>query len=392
MEIKVNVNRLIVVVISLMIYFCAMVAVSYALYQVGAESSGEILVEVYNPEDVSFVHEIYGQKFSDRITTWDLSDIEVDDKITSYVKYFTNLKIVDFGNQKIDDDILKQLIDENPKIEFRYRIYIENKSYSSLISHLDLAKSKIKDYDELIKKMELLPNLKSADFSNSNLSNEQLGHLRELFPGMEIHWIVHLGRWSVKTDAVSFSVLIYAYDYKRMTSKDIEVLKYCTKLQALDLGHQAITDISVIGEYLKDLRILILADNRISDITPIKELKHLHYLELFINPISDITPLNDLKGLVDVNFCYCWNINDYSTLKNLPNLERVWLVGTRINGKVVNELRSVHPNAQIVNTGAGSTNSGWRTHERYYEMIKMYRNPYYLSKSFTKYDVLTMEE
>ena len=392
MEIKVNVNRLIVVVISLMIYFCAMVAVSYALYQVGAESSGEILVEVYNPEDVSFVHEIYGQKFSDRITTWDLSDIEVDDKITSYVKYFTNLKIVDFGNQKIDDDILKQLIDENPKIEFRYRIYIENKSYSSLISHLDLAKSKIKDYDELIKKMELLPNLKSADFSNSNLSNEQLGHLRELFPVMEIHWIVHLGRWSVKTDAVSFSVLIYAYDYKRMTSKDIEVLKYCTKLQALDLGHQAITDISVIGEYLKDLRILILADNRISDITPIKELKHLHYLELFINPISDITPLNDLKGLVDVNFCYCWNINDYSTLKNLPNLERIWLVGTRINGNVVNGLRSVHPNAQIVNTGAGSTNSGWRTHERYYEMIKMYRNPYYLSKSFTKYDVLTMEE
>ena len=392
MEIKVNVNRLIVVVISLMIYFCAMVAVSYALYQVGAESSGEILVEVYNPEDVSFVHEIYGQKFSDRITTWDLSDIEVDDKITSYVKYFTNLKIVDFGNQKIDDDILKQLIDENPKIEFRYRIYIENKSYSSLISHLDLAKSKIKDYDELIKKMELLPNLKSADFSNSNLSNEQLGHLRELFPVMEIHWIVHLGRWSVKTDAVSFSVLIYAYDYKRMTSKDIEVLKYCTKLQALDLGHQAITDISVIGEYLKDLRILILADNRISDITPIKELKHLHYLELFINPISDITPLNDLKGLVDVNFCYCWNINDYSTLKNLPNLERIWLVGTRINGNVVNGLRSVHPNAQIVNTGAGSTNSGWRTHERYYEIIKMYRNPYYLSKSFTKYDVLTMEE
>ena len=392
MEIKVNVSRLIVVVISLMIYFCAMIAVSYALYQVGAESSGEILVEVYNPEDVSFIHELYGQKFSDRITTWDLSDIEIDDKITSYVHYFTNLKIVDFGDQKIDDALLKQLIDENPNIEFKYRVYIENKSYSSLISHLDLAKSRIKDYDELIRKMELLPNLKSADFSNSNLSNEQLGHLRELFPDMEIHWIVHLGRWSVKTDAVSFSVLIYAYDYKRMTSKDIEVLKYCTKLQALDLGHQAITDISVIGEYLKDLRILILADNRISDITPIKELKHLHYLELFINPISDITPLSDLKGLVDVNFCYCWNINDYSTLKNLPNLERIWLVGTRINGNVVNELRSVHPNAQIVNTGAGSTNSGWRTHERYYEMIKMYRNPYYLSKSFTKYDVLTMEE
>lgn len=388
MEIKISGHRLIIVIISLMIYFAAMIAASFAINQVKAESSGEILVESTKNDSIYFVFDIYGQKYSDRITIWDLSNVEIDDKITSYVRYFSNLKTVDFGDQRIDDAILKRLINENPNIEFKYRVYIENKSYSSLVSHLDLTKSKIKDYDALVEKMHLLPNLKSADFSNSNLSNEELGHLRELFPEVEIDWVVHLGRWSVKTDAISFSVLIYQYDYKRMTSKDIEVLKYCRKLQALDLGHQAITDISVIGEYLKDLRILILADNRISDITPIKELKHLHYLELFINPIKDITPLKDLKGLVDVNFCYCWGINDYSILKDLPNLERVWLVGTRANGNFVNELRSIHPNAQIVNTGAGSTNSGWRTHKRYYEMIKMYHDRYYLSESFTKYDNL----
>jgi Leucine-rich repeat (LRR) protein len=249
-----------------------------------------------------------------------------------------------------------------------------------------MTKVKIKNYDDLIARMELLPNLKSADFSNSNLSNEQLGHLRELFPEVEIDWIVRLGRWSVKTDATSFSVLIYQYDYQRMTSKDIEVLKYCRKLRALDIGHQAITDISVIGEYLPDLRILILADNKVSDITPLKNLKHLHYLELFINPISDITPLADLKELVDLNFCYDRRIKDYSVLTELPLLERIWLVGTSISKSDLEALQTAHPNAQIVNTGAGSTNSGWRTHERYFEMIKMYRNPYYLSESFTKYD------
>ena len=75
-------------------------------------------------------------------------------------------------------------------------------------------------------------------------------------------------------------MLIYDYDYVRLTSADIEVLKYCTDLQALDLGHQAITDISVIGDYLTQLRILILVDNKVNDLTPLSKLKHLHYLEL----------------------------------------------------------------------------------------------------------------
>ena len=388
MEINVNKNRLLIIITSILLYFCAMLSISYALYYSSAGGSGEVVFSVDTINDADFIYDFYGRKLSDKIKIWDLSNTQIDDKIISYVKYFSNLTTVDFGNQIIDSKILEQLISENPNIDFKYRVSIGNKTYSSLINHLDLSKSKINDYEDLIEKMKLLPDLKSADFSNSNLSNEQLGHLRELFPEMEIHWIVHLGRWSVKTDAVSFSVLIYRYDYKRMTSQDIEVLKYCTKLRALDLGHQAITDISVIGEYLKDLRILILADNRVSDITPLKELKQLHYLELFINPIKDITPLKDLTGLVDVNFCYCWSINDYSTLNQLPKLERVWLVGTRINGNTLNTLKNNHPNAQIVNTGAGSTNSGWRTHERYFEMLKMYRNPYYLSESFTKYDTI----
>ena len=197
-----------------------------------------------------------------------------------------------------------------------------------------------------------------------------------------------MGVWSIKTDVTSFSVLISNFPYVRLKSSDIEVLKYCTKLQALDIGHQAITDVSIIGEYLKDLRILILSDNHVADITPLKELKHLHYLELFINPLTDISPLKDLKELVDVNFCYCRGISDFSTLNDLPNLERIWLVATRVSNNEINDLNYYHPNAQIVNTGSGSTNSGWRTHERYYEMIKMYHYPYYLSESFTKYDNL----
>ncbi|MBQ4224266.1 MAG: leucine-rich repeat domain-containing protein, partial [Prevotella sp.] len=44
--------------------------------------------------------------------------------------------------------------------------------------------------------------------------------------------------------------------------------RYCTKLKGLDLGHNAITDISFI-ENMPHLRVLILADNDLTDISPL---------------------------------------------------------------------------------------------------------------------------
>ena len=221
--------------------------------------------------------------------------------------------------------------------------------------------------------------------SNTNLTNEQLGALREQFPKVRIDWVVHLGKWSLRTDAVAFSVLIVQYDYKRMTSEDIQVLKYCTELQALDLGHQAIEDISVIGEYLPNLRVLILADNKIKDISPIAKLKHLHYLELFMNNITDSTPLASCKELVDVNISFNYHFSNVDGIMDLPLLERLWLISDNISAESYKKIRERYPNVNMVTTGSGSTNSGWRTHERYFAMIDMYRNNY-ISDSFLKYD------
>ena len=39
-----------------------------------------------------------------------------------------------------------------------------------------------------------------------------------------------------------------------------------------------------------------------------------------------------------------------------------------------------------MNSGSGSTNSGWRTHDRYYAMINMFYKKNYISELFTKYD------
>ncbi len=336
--------------------------------------------------NMDIYYKIYEDLYNENITELDLSNISVDDKLINYLKPFKNLQKIEFKNNKLKLELMSKLVKEYPNIDFNWPINYQNKTISKedeKISFINNKNLKIAEIKDLI---TILPNLKEIDFSDSNLTNEELDSLRKSFPNINIIWRLHLGKWSLKTNDVAFSVLVGKIDYVRLTSKDIEVLKYCTNLKALDLGHQAIEDISIIGTYLKDLRILILADNKVKDLTPLKNLKHLHYLELFVNKINDFSPLTELKELVDINIGY----NDASNIEpllKLGNIERFWLVNGGITEKDRQTLKNAYPNA-IVNTtwSLSSTEKGWRNHPRYYAMIDMFHKKNYLSEEFSKYD------
>ncbi|MBR1654500.1 MAG: leucine-rich repeat domain-containing protein [Clostridia bacterium] len=328
---------------------------------------------------------VYGKKVLEDDTYLDLSDVQIDDNIIENLSLLSNIKEVNLYNQALSNNKKIELQEMFPNITFRWTVDIMDKNVDYSIESMDLSNRTIQDIEALKQSLKLLPNLKKLDMSNTNLTNEELGGLREQFQNIKIDWIVHLGKWSLRTDSVAFSVLIVDYNYKRMTSEDIQVLKYCTDLQALDLGHQAIEDISVIGEYLPNLRVLILADNKIKDISPLANLKHLHYLELFMNDITDATALQSCRELVDLNICFNYHFSDIQPILDLPLLERLWLISDNISAESYRIIREKYPNVQLVTTGTGSTNSGWRTHERYYSMIDMYRNNY-ISDEFLKYD------
>lgn len=330
-------------------------------------------------------YDVYGKKVLEDDTVLDLSDIKVDEKLSDYLALLPNIKEINISEQKYTKDQMISLQKAYPDKKFIWTVEILGENVKCDIEELDFSYKKIDDLEDFKKSLSLLPNLKKLDMSNTNLTNEQLGALREQFPKVRIDWIVHLGKWSMRTDAVAFSVLIVHYDYKRMTSDDIQVLKYCTELQALDLGHQSIEDISVIGEYLPNLRVLILADNKIKDISPLAKLKHLHYIELFMNDITDSTPLASCKELVDVNISFNYRFSNVDGIMDLPLLERLWLISDNISAESYKKIRERYPDVNMVTTGSGSTNSGWRTHERYFAMIDMYRNNY-MSESFLKYD------
>ena len=313
---------------------------------------------------------IYDLDILENVESLDLSSVVVDNKLIDYLKEFKKLKKVDLGDNKLNLDTQLELSNKYPKIAFIWLVDVNGAYYKSDIEELNLGKEKIYDKEKLVKSLTLLKNLKKLEMEGSNLSNDELGSLRETFPNIEINWRVKLGKWSLRTDAETFSVWIVDYNYRRMNSKNIQVLKYCTKLKALDLGHQVIEDASIIGDYLPELRVLILADNKLKDINFISKLKKLHYLELFMNDITDLSPLNDLDGLVDVNISFNYHLKNIEPLFNKPKLERLWLVSDNISKVDYQRLKDAYPNAKVNNLGPGSTKQGWRTHPRYFALIK----------------------
>ena len=328
---------------------------------------------------------MYNLDIKENATKIDFSNTKVDDNLINNLAYFPKAKTVNLLNQDLSAEQKSDLSEKYPDIEFIWSVKVAGIDVNSDVKTLILEEPKVDNLDDFYKSIKLLKNLKYLDMGDSNLTNEQLAKMRTDFPDIKVVWTIHLGKWHLKTDATAFSVLIVDYNYVRMTSEDIEVLKYCTDLQALDLGHQRITDISVIGEYLKDLRILILADNRVSDITPLANLKHLHYLELFINPITDYSPLANCKELVDLNLCYN-RVNDISFLMDLPMLERLWVVGSGIGADNLAKIRNKYPDIIMDARGPGSTENGWRGHERYFAMIRMFYARNYIDGVFSKYD------
>lgn len=359
------------------------------------ETEKSKLMEAY--PDVSFEvigsYEIYGKQVLTNTEHLDLRDAEIDVSLLDQLALLPQLQSVDLHGQPLSEDERIALANAFPEISFGWTVFYDGEEYDSSLTEFDISGKKLTEDDlpEVKRAIEQFPDLEIVNMSNCGLGNETLAKFRDQVRSAKVVWRVYLGsRWSLRTDAVAFSVLIVHYDYPRMYSGNLEVLKYCRDLLALDLGHQSITDISGICEWLPELRLLILADNSIWDISPLTNLKHLHYLEVFLNRISDISPLAELHELVDVNISYN-PISDITPLLNSPMMQRVWMEATYCGWNSVNLLQETYPDAKIVLSGSGSVDQGWRWgNPRYEQMMDMWKNDYY-GDEFQKYDDLAKE-
>ncbi len=213
-----------------------------------------------------------------------------------------------------------------------------------------------------------LPGLKSVDMLNCDVSVEQMDAWSALRPDIDFLWWVSFGTWRVRSDITCFSTLRTSSNHRYTEEELYPLLRYCTKLRALDLGHNDLCDISLIGN-MKELQVLILADNRrLTDISPLAGLKELHYLEMFLcYDITDFSALYELEKMQDLNLSYCRNLDDIGFIDNMPDFSMGWFRSTKVTRTQRDYYHQLMPETTILIGSPADPSSvygGWRSTER----------------------------
>ncbi|MBQ1632385.1 MAG: hypothetical protein II049_06140 [Clostridia bacterium] len=341
-----------------------------------AETTSEAIVSAETAAEgvkLLWTDKAFGASDSDT-ETLAFSGEQHPETIILYLSCFPKLKEVDLRETSLSEAQLNAISDRFPSVAFRRTVLLNGVPFDSFTEELDLSGETIESYEAFSDAIARFPKLRKLLLHDCSLSDEQLAALRDRYPDAGIVWTVHFSHWRVATDAVAFSTMQSGYTTNRMKTKDVQVLRYCKDLIALDLGHNDISDIEWIRD-LQNLQVLILANNwDLVDLSPIGSLKKLKYLELFMCNFSDISPLANLPELLDVNL-FITRVEDVTPLLSCKKLERIWLgerVVARVGAEGIQQLVDAFPDAEFDLVSAGSTKLGWREHPRYFAMRQMF--------------------
>ena len=247
---------------------------------------------------------------------------------------------------------------------------------------LDAAGITITDPETVAAMIERMPRVKEIRMYDSPMVTADMETLFDRYsPEIFFGFTVKIGPHEIRTDRTAFSTLHLAgrmQGDERHTSEELYPIRMCTKMKALDLGHNTLTDLRFL-QWMPELEVLIISPNYgLTDISPVANCKKLVYLECFNTPITDLSPLAELTELRDLNLTRDSQVRDLSPLYELPNLERVWwghMNGVSADQKKI--LRQTHRGCKFVSV-YDPTGGGWRNHSHFRELHDFFRTGEYI--------------
>ncbi|MBR3504048.1 MAG: leucine-rich repeat domain-containing protein [Clostridia bacterium] len=280
------------------------------------------------------------------------------------------------------DEVMMNVVNAyKDRVRFDFNVTAFGKTYSTADTFIDFDTMPLEDsdVDELMSLIARMPGLKAVYMYDSTLSKESMDRLFDGNPDVFFGWTIKMcKKYIIRTDITAFSTQLGSPQHT-YTQKDFWPLRYCKNIQALDLGHNAITDASFLTNF-PHLKFLIIADNALTDITPLAELKELEYFELFMNyDLKDYTPLSGLP-LKDLNVrCPEGTRNKFTADAFIPikTLERFWATKALFPKAEEERLREALPDCEISITDSHSTGDGWRENGYYPTILRMFDNSRY---------------
>ena len=309
-----------------------------------------------------FSFDLNGSVISPDAESLDLTDIGSDgvDDALAVAACLDKLTSVKLSSAFTLDDIAA-LAKDKPNVTIDYPITLYGRETNLNAEELDFSYVEMSDNGAQISRvLPMMKNLRTLDMDTTGVSYEALEKMRADNPNVDIIWRVWFGEnYSVRTDAER--ILASKPTVGGMiTDETAWVLKYCTKVKYLDIGHNDEITTGEFLHYMPDLEACIIAMTGITDISGLAKCQKLNYLELNSTNVSDISMLSACTALRDFNIVCCPNITDISSMYDIP-LDRFWIGrDTSVPAEQIAEMKRRQPGCNVNTTAIDPVDDYWR--------------------------------
>lgn len=320
------------------------------------------LREAYPGIDITYTVELAETEYGPQDTSADLSALLPEDVMDAAGKLamLPNLAEADLmkadGTCHLSMEDVKVLMDAAPHVSFHYTFDLFGKTVSTTDERIEFEGVSIGDGGEaqIRAALDILPACTYFKLENCGMSNEVLASIRDDYPDTKVVWRISFGgQYSLLTDETTLRT-VYGVE-----NSHNEVLKYCTDLKYIDMGHNTeLTDISFV-EYMPDLEIVILSGSMITDLEPFANHKKLEWLELAnCYALTDISALESCDNLRFLNICFS-KVTDLTPIEDLP-LERFLYLSPKVDQETRTAFQESHPDCLVRFTGSDPYSLYWR--------------------------------
>lgn len=292
-------------------------------------------------------------------------DAEKLEQVLPELKKFSHLRELSVPHDQNDislEDALR-LSNENDLIHLDYQIELFGQAISLDTESMEFENKNIGN-DGLSELRAMLPyfrNLKYLKLDSCEIDNEHMEQLRDDFPEIKVVWRVFFGSYHCLTD----TEMIWATGGS-VNNATSGVLKYCTDVKYMDLGHTLITQVDFLN-YMPKLEVLIIAISWVENIEPIANCPNLEYLEMFSARVSDLSPLAKCTHLQHLNIGSQRNSNnvavgptDISSLYDLPEIKRFYCTMSYVPESQQKEIMDRHPDCEFEFRWVDPAEGYWR--------------------------------